>query len=88
MQYILDESEMEEIRKLRKDVKHLPTVEELQKMCTKIADEWPISNYWDDENSLSPWRCMITERANGHEWYCDNCPVQSICPETDKEWGQ
>lgn len=46
MQYILDETEMEEIRQLRKSLKFLPSVEELQKMCTKIADEWPVWRGW------------------------------------------
>lgn len=42
MQYILNEEEMEEIRQLRKKMKSLPSVDTLQKMCTKIADEWPL----------------------------------------------
>ena len=88
MQYILDETEMEEIRQLRKSLKFLPSVEELQKMCTKIADEWPVWRGWDGKDKPKVYGCMITERENGQEWYCDHCPVQNICPEEDKEWGQ
>lgn len=88
MQYILDETEMEEVRKLRDSLKFLPSVEKLQKMCTKIADEWPAWRGWDGKDEPKPWGCIITERENGQEWYCDDCPVQNICPNQYKEWGQ
>lgn len=89
MQYILDEREMEEIRRIRKRLKSLPPVERLQKMCTKIADEWPTFNGWDKKpEPAEPWGCVITREAEGEEWYCDECPVQNICPAEHKSWSK
>lgn len=90
MQYILDEKEMEEVRQLRAKMKSLPDVDDLQKMCTKIANEWPTFTGWDKKNPREPqpWRCVITEEEEGNEWYCDKCPVQYICPKPYKRWSK
>jgi hypothetical protein len=85
MQYILSEEEMEEVRQLRAKMKDLPSPDKLQKMCTKIADEWPTWTGWDRKHPqpAEPWGCVITREEAGEEWYCDECPVQNICP---REW--
>lgn len=88
MQYILNEEEMEEIRQLRVKMKRLPSVDELQEMCTKIADEWPTWHGWSDKDQPQPWGCVITQEEQGVEWYCDECPVQSICPKEWKSWSK
>ena len=90
MQYILNEEEMEEIRQLRAKMKGLPSVDKLQKMSTKIADEWPTWRGWDKKNphDPEPWGCVITREAEGEEWYCDECPVQNICPNEWKSWSK
>lgn len=88
MQYILTEEEMEEVRKLRAKMKTLPSVDKLQKMCTKIADEWPTWRGWDGKEDPSPWGCVITAEEDNEEWYCDECPVQNICPREYKSWSK
>lgn len=89
MQYILSEEEMEEIRQLRASIKFLPTVDKLQKMCTKIADEWPTWTGWKGhKHEPKPWGCIITAELNGEEWYCDECPVQTICPYKYQSWSK
>jgi hypothetical protein len=91
MQYILSEEEMEEVNRLRAEMKTLPSLNLLQKMCTKIADEWPTWTGWDKKNPdwpAEPWGCIITRKEEGEEHYCDECPVQNICPEEHKRWSQ
>lgn len=81
MQYILDEVEMEEIRELRAKMQKLPSIINLQKMCTKIANEWAVWRGWEGKSDPTPWGCVITYDEG---WYCDNCPVRSICPKEYK----
>jgi len=88
MQYILNEEEMEEIRQLRAKMKSLPSVDKLQKMCTKIADEWPTFTGWDGKGEAEPWGCIITAEADNEEWHCDKCPVRTICPLEWKSWSK
>jgi hypothetical protein len=90
MQYILNEEEMKEIHQLRAKMKSLPNIDTLQKMCTKIADEWPTFTGWDKKKPVpaEPWGCVITREAEGEEWYCDHCPVQNICPREWKSWSK
>ena len=83
MQYILTEEEMAEMRQLRTKLKSLPDLDKLQKVCTKAANEWPIK-YWGNTEA-SPWRCILTEE---YKHYCDECPVQDICPYPHKEWSK
>jgi hypothetical protein len=85
MQYILSEEEMEEVRNLRAEMKSLPSVEKLQKMCTKIADEWPSFHGWDGKSDPEPWGCVLSVE---YEHYCDECPVQTICPKERKSWSK
>lgn len=83
MMYILTEQEYGDLRnkqalelKMKKD--------ELQKLCTKIADEMPIRRSWGNADP-APWGCILSSEG---EWYCDECPVQKICPHPDKEWSK
>ena len=77
MQYILTQAEYDELKNVKKktDMSH---EKELQKICTKVANEMPIKWDWGDHD-LKPWGCSVTKE----DWYCDQCPVISICP---KEW--
>lgn len=88
MQYILSEEEMEEVRQLRKEAKKFPTLSSLQKMCTTVANEWPTFTGWDKKKPAEPWGCIITQEQEGVEWYCDECPVQTICPYEHKSWSK
>jgi hypothetical protein len=69
-----------QVEKRKDSIKH-------QKLMTQIADTMPIK-YWG-RNEASPWRCIITVAAEAKkrndpeegdsEWYCDECPVKSLC---------
>ena len=91
MQYILSEDEMQAVRNdrasLQELLKILPSKDKLQKMCTKIADEWPTFTGWDKKNPqpAEPWGCIITA---DYEHYCDECPVQDICPNQNMHWSK
>lgn len=88
MQYILSEEEMENIRQVKLEhmelVKRLQSITKLQKMCSKIADEWPTFTGWNPHKA-EPWGCILTV---DYEHYCDECPVQSICPNERKSWSK
>lgn len=82
MQYILSEQEYRDLTAQAQ----LVTISkaELQKLCTKIADEMPVKWGWNGPDP-KPWGCILSKDG---EWYCDKCPVQQICPEPFKEWSK
>lgn len=82
MQYLLSEEEYDALLKLRKEQKQLPSIENLQKFCTFVADHMPVQSGW---YKGKPWGCIITRKE---EWYCDDCPAEKICPYNGKEWSK
>lgn len=83
MQYILSQNEYDALVKNAEN-RIGCTTKELQTVCTKIANEMPV--YWGwGGNDPKPWGCIYTAK---HEWYCDQCPVQKICPSDDKEYSK
>lgn len=87
MQYLLTPEEYNKLKQASDELARLkakgPNTKELQKVCTKIANEMPIK-FWGRKEA-APWRCVITLRD---EWYCDECPVQTICPYEHKSWSK
>jgi hypothetical protein len=86
MMYILTEKEYNDLVNKRAKVE-LGDTKKLQKLCTKIANEMPVKWGWGGADP-KPWGCFITAVEKGEEWFCDTCPVQSICPYDDKRWSQ
>lgn len=92
MMYVLTQEEFDELKTVQKKAKHKNT-KELQKLCTKIADEMPVVWGWGGPDP-KPWGCVITKQEiaekQGYqdEWYCDNCPVQTICPSISKPYSK
>ena len=87
MQYILTEQEYGELlaRANEEPLVNI-TKKQLQALCTKIANEMPITLNWGPwKEKPTPWGCIHT--AEG-EWYCDSCPVQKICPEENMSWSK
>ena len=88
MQYILTEKEY---RTLIEKANRKPKW--LQKLCTKICDTMPVMwEGWSDpqpQPNPKPWGCIFTrEKATKCEWYCDQCPVQEVCPYECKEYSK
>jgi hypothetical protein len=84
MQYILTEEEYNALKK-RQYHEIAASRDQLQALCTKIAVTMPISVDWR-KGQDQPWGCILSEITDSG--YCDDCPVQTICPNEDKEWSQ
>jgi hypothetical protein len=81
MMYILTQEEFDALqekkRKITEDARNV-----LQDLCTRVANSEPVKEGW---YAGKPWGCILTEKG---EWYCDDCPVQDVCPKDFKEWSQ
>lgn len=84
MQYILTEEEYTALKTQRKHEIKLGR-DKLQKLCTKIAITMPIKVDWR-KGPDQPWGCILSEEHDS--MHCDDCPVQSICPNDGKSWSQ
>jgi hypothetical protein len=84
MQYILSQQEYDELRSIQKRRIALSD-KRLQTLCTKIADTMPVKWGWETPDVAKPWGCILSV---DHEWYCDQCPVQEICPNVSKAWSK
>jgi hypothetical protein len=75
--YILTKEEydtlIEKSHKLSKD-----TEETLQDLCTRVANSEVVKEGWYKGHA---WECYLTKE----DWYCDWCPVRSVCPYPYKE---
>jgi hypothetical protein len=84
MQYILSQEEYDELK--RHADAHRPdlTPKQLQKLCTEICDTMPVNWGWNGPDP-KPWGCKLSK---DHEWYCDKCPVQRLCPSDEQEFSK
>lgn len=92
MQFILTEAEFNQLKSNQKLNLRLEK-DRLQKLCTKICNEMPVQWGWgktrDDPEYFKPWGCMLEADKDAVDgWYCDECPVQTICPLEDKQFSQ
>lgn len=88
MMYILTQEEYDKLLQA-KAIRSKSENEKLQKLCTQIADTMPIRWLWGEgKNVPTPWGCLLTASSNGDEWYCDQCPVRTICPNDRKSFSK
>jgi len=88
MQFLLSEKEYKELLE-SKDRAAKQSTDVLQDLCTKVADPMPVRWTWGDGKlNPKPWGCTITAIENEAEWCCDECPVQNVCPNENKEWSK
>lgn len=87
MQYILSEEEYKALVNAKVKLTKMSRVK-LQSLCTKICNEMPVKWGWKGMDHPKPWTCIHTHKEDDCEWYCDQCPVIEICPETDKNWSK
>lgn len=77
MQFILTQEEYAALSN-RAEARDKRMDKKFQALCSKIANEMPVKwEGWADTQEKKPWGCYLTMKE---EWYCDNCPVQEICP--------
>jgi len=88
MQYLLTEDEYKGLLKNAMSGAELPKPDELQALCTKIANTMPIKVEWMSDSPAQPWGCILNKQPDPNPGYCDECPVQSICPKPFKEWSK
>lgn len=95
MQYLLSEEEYKDLLNRIEEAESKSfdlSKKKLQELCTKIADTMPIKCSWDKKREPAPWGCLITRQNDPEdpygEWYCDDCPVQDICPYEYKDWSK
>lgn len=80
MQYILNQEEYDEYQALRKAASKTLSTEDMQYLCTTIAETTPVLHYGRGEPK--PWGCMLSVPKPTS--YCDCCPVKRICPSKKK----
>lgn len=87
MQYLLSQEEFDELNTKREHEIQL-SQKKLQKLCSTIANEMPIL-FWINKEA-TPWGCGLDpkDEDDHDEFYCDECPVQDICPNDHKHWSQ
>jgi len=85
MQYLLTEKEYNEI--CTSGVSYEERIRSaLQAACMLAAKHTPIAREWAPDKPPSPWGCILD--ADSNPGYCDECPVQALCPHDDKEWSK
>ena len=87
MQYILTEDEFNTLSAEPNEIaKQADKV--IMSLCIQVANNKPIVHSYRDENNKvihKPWRCI---KSVDYEHYCDECPVNNVCPEPNKEWSK
>jgi hypothetical protein len=82
MQYILTEEEYTALKAAAQAQLELNT-KGLQELCTKIM---PVLCGWSRDEQPKPWGCIHSSERG--EWYCDQCPVRTICPTKYKRYSK
>jgi endonuclease III len=81
MKYLLSQEEYDElVNRGAKREKELEAT--LQELCTRVADSELVKEGW---YAGRVWGCILTKKE---EWYCDDCPVNDVCPHRYKEWSK
>ena len=86
MEYILTETEFNELKERQQAELKIET-EKLQAICTLAAEHIPVDRYWDKDNK-SPWGCILNDESGMYGGYCDECPMDEICPCEHKAWSK
>ena len=87
MRYLLTKKEYLALTNAKNSIR-LENTKKLQQLCTKIADTMPVKWGWNGPDP-KPWGCILSvKKDSNQEWYCDQCPVQEICPYPGKVHSQ
>ena len=86
MQFILSEEELDDLKE-RKRLHEVAQKEELQKLCTLACNHIPVIVPWDKEADPKPWGCILSQKQYS-DHYCDECPVDELCPYNGKNWSK
>jgi hypothetical protein len=81
MMYILTQEEYDALE-IKKRQANSEATKILQDLCTRVANSEPVKEGW---YAGKPWGCILTKEE---EWYCDDCPVQEVCPKNWKRYSK
>lgn len=81
MMYILTQEEYDALE-VKKRQANSEATKILQDLCTRVANSEPVKEGW---YAGKPWGCILTKEE---EWYCDDCPVQEVCPKNWKRYSK
>jgi hypothetical protein len=79
--YILTQEEYDALE-IKKRQANSEATKILQDLCTRVANSEPVKEGW---YAGKPWGCILTKEE---EWYCDDCPVQEVCPKNWKRYSK
>jgi hypothetical protein len=79
--YILTQEEYDALE-VKKRQANSEATKILQDLCTRVANSEPVKEGW---YAGKPWGCILTKEE---EWYCDDCPVQEVCPKNWKRYSK
>ena len=82
MQYILSQEEYNTLL-AKQEYQIAISKKKLQTICSDVCDNYIVKSGWYKDK---PWGCILTTRKI--DWYCDDCPVQDICPYENKRYSK
>lgn len=85
MQILLTQEEYKSLTE-QKQLREVVQAGQLQELCTKIANTMPVPRDWATDKTPRPWGCILDENTDPS--YCDDCPVDEICPNPHKSWSK
>ena len=86
MQYILSEEELNKLNNQIDNAKSENTML-IQALCIKVCNHMPIK-FWGNKKA-KVWGCIITATdEHPTPGFCDECPVQDVCPYPNKKWSK
>lgn len=86
MQYIMEKEEYDQmIADHEKALSGLVGV--IQNLCIEVATNKKIK-YWGNKDPRV-WGCILIDEDHPESMeYCDECPVQNVCPNPQKQWSK
>jgi hypothetical protein len=84
MKYLLSEKEYNELINRNKE-KNIATELIIQNLCMRVAKYEPVDCWRNQPDGTPiPWGCVLDDSME----YCDECPVQDVCPNKFKRWSK
>ena len=90
MQYILTQEEYKALQNKDADVQ-LDLKNEIADLCQEVASLRHVSNNFNGVKTNTPYGCIRNVHLSNEwprAWYCDDCPVRTICTFTGKEYSK
>ena len=60
---------------------------DIQQLCIEVAVHKPLRIFGIDSASIT-WGCILADDPEQQAEYCDECPVNRVCPNENKKWSK